>query len=456
MTGMQICRVRFMLVVGASLLLPNALVSQIPGPQPRNSTRSVATRELSAEEIFERFAKRVLFLTCDESADESSLASGVLVSADGLIVTNAHVVEKCLSMTAMFISGASRRSYQPTLKYYDYQSDTAVLKIAGNGFDFFTIAARPARIGERVYAIGNPRGFEQSISEGIVSGNREEDGVPWIQHSAPISPGSSGGALISSRGELLGINSRFRRESQNLNFAVSAATLARAFSAAETVPRFIDFPANANLTGTYSGVVQNLTVGESADFKILVTDNNGAIQGCMIVRPPLLGSGSLRGTAGATRFSFLVVGDSTQISFDGQRNATELKGTYVVSPSNGGPEQKGEFTLHKTSLDGLTNGFNVRNCLTDATVLAEAAEQGNPTAQYTLGSMYILGQGLPKDYRLSYFWIKLAATGKVVGVKQEEITGLLDAIAGHLTTTELSEVQERARVWLAEHTPNTQ
>jgi len=149
-----------------------------------------------------RFASRVLLLEC-----ESSLGSGVLVSADGFVVTNAHVVEGCQNMTATLISGTSRRSYEPVLKYYDKKSDTAVLKITGQGFDSFTVLARSVRVGERVYAIGNPRGFEQSISEGIVSGNREEDGQLWIQHSAPISPGSSGGALISSRGELLGINS---------------------------------------------------------------------------------------------------------------------------------------------------------------------------------------------------------------------------------------------------------
>jgi Ca-activated chloride channel family protein len=200
---------------------------------------------MSAEEIFMRFASRVLLLEC-----ESSLGSGVLVSADGFVVTNAHVVEGCQNMTATLISGTSRRSYEPVLKYYDKKSDTAVLKITGQGFDSFTVLARSVRVGERVYAIGNPRGFEQSISEGIVSGNREEDGQLWIQHSAPISPGSSGGALISSRGELLGINSWFGKESQNLNFAVPASTLAHAFSGARALAGSLRFPRPAAITQT--------------------------------------------------------------------------------------------------------------------------------------------------------------------------------------------------------------
>jgi S1-C subfamily serine protease len=143
---------------------------------------------MSGEEIFRRFAGRILVLTCDESADGFSRASGVLVSADGFIGTNAHLVEGCRSMTATYVSGASRRSYESVLKYYDKQTDTAVLKITSQGgFDYFNVLARLARIGERVYAIGNPRGLEQSITDGIVSGNREEDGLSWIQHSAPIS-----------------------------------------------------------------------------------------------------------------------------------------------------------------------------------------------------------------------------------------------------------------------------
>jgi S1-C subfamily serine protease len=242
--------------LAALLLTSHPLESQSQPPQrPASASRpGAAVNEMSAEEIFRRFAGRILFLTCDESAETSGLASGVLVSADGFVVTNAHVVEGCKSINATYISATSRRSYEAVLKYYDEKSDTAVLKIADQGLDFFSLPGRAARTGERVYAIGNPRGLEQSISEGIVSGNREEDGLLWIQHSAPISPGSSGGALLSSRGELLGINSFLLRESQNLNFAVPAAMLARALSTARTVTISVAFPPAPQSPGSQAPV----------------------------------------------------------------------------------------------------------------------------------------------------------------------------------------------------------
>jgi S1-C subfamily serine protease len=400
-------------LLAASLFAPHSLTSQGPlVSRPPDSSRSaVAAAEMSAEEIFKRFASRILFLTCEEAADESSLASGVLVSANGFIVTNAHVVERCRSMTATHISGASRRSYQPALKYYDEESDTAVLKIPAEGLDFFSVLGRPLRIGERVYAIGNPRGLEQSISEGIVSGNREQDGVPWIQHSAPISPGSSGGALISSRGELLGINAWTRTESQNLNFAVPAVTLARALSGARTLTGFLDFPPNAELTGTYSGVVR--MHGISADFKIVASESKGAIDGCLAVMAPLLGSGHFEGTAHGLQFSFVVLtfqgGTIWREVYSGQRDANKLSGTYSGVPSGGGSEQDGAFVLHRTSDEGLGGGFNSQNCPNDAAVKREAAEQGNASAQLILGHLYYTGNGVSQDYAQAAAWIRKAA-----------------------------------------------
>jgi len=202
----------------------------------------VTAGELSAEESFDRFARGILFLTCDVPGSESKQASGVLVSDDGFVITNAHAVEGCRGVTATYMNKAVRRSYSPVLRHYDKPTDTAVLKLPEWNIEHLELATRPVRVGERVYSIGNPRGLEQSISEGIVSGQREEAGVAWIQHSAPISPGSSGGALLSSRGELRGINAFLLKESQNLNFAVPSDALARALSAARARNDNLNYP----------------------------------------------------------------------------------------------------------------------------------------------------------------------------------------------------------------------
>jgi TPR repeat protein len=422
------------------LLTPCAFGSQDPPvSQPPTSSRSgAAAREMSAEEIFKRFASRILFLTCEESAGGSSLASGVLVSADGFIVTNAHVVESCRSMSATYISGASRRSYEPVLKYYDEQRDTAVLKIPTEDVDFFHVLGRPARIGERVYAIGNPRGLEQSISEGIVSGNREEDGVPWIQHSAPISPGSSGGALISSGGELLGINSRFRRESQNLNFAVPAATLAGAVSRARALTGVLDFPPDAEAQLNL-GFLYYEGKGVPRDYAQAIVWLRKAAE---------------QGNAEAQ----LSLGAAYEMGKGVQQDDAEAAAWYRKAAERGNAlvqNHLAEVQNHLGRLYAAGKGV-LQDDAEAAKWFRRAADQGNVSAQLSLGAAYLYGLGVPQDYDESYFWVLLAAAGKASGAKPEEIGSLLDGIASHLTTAALAQAQQWAREWLAAHATRAQ
>jgi S1-C subfamily serine protease len=377
------------------LLAPLALKTQPQSHSQSSSHSGRAPSEMTAEQVFRRVASRIVFLTCDVSEPETYLASGVLVSGDGFIVTNAHVVERCRTITATYIDGSSQRSFDSTLRYYDKRTDTAVLKLQAQGLEHFDLGPwqkyQQVRAGARVYAIGNPRGFAQTISEGLVSGIRDENGVSWIQHSAPISPGSSGGALISSQGDLVGINSFLLENSQNLNFAVPAATLSTALSAARAKTGYLGFPPNNELTGEYSGIVRNLTAGMSADLKIIISASSGALRGCVTVQPPLAGSGSLRGTAHDSHFSFVVAGDSMQIEFDGQGDASSLDGSYSVSTGDKGSKQMGTFVLKRISSEGLGAGFNLQDCPNDATVSSKSAKQGDAAAQLQLWASVLRG-----------------------------------------------------------------
>jgi hypothetical protein len=194
---------------------------------------------MSAEEIFGKYASAVVYVQCDTGIE----GSGVLASADGFVLTNAHIVKNGKKITVTYINGQGKFAYDGRLKYFDSRTDVAVIKIDAKGLEHFDVVRETGRIGERVYAIGNPEGLTQTISDGIFSGMRECYGVLCIQHSAPTSHGSSGGALISAEGRLLGIN--YLRhpvaDAQNLNFAVPAATLAYALSLAQSTPRDLPF-----------------------------------------------------------------------------------------------------------------------------------------------------------------------------------------------------------------------
>lgn len=416
------------LLLATLLLAPLGVEGQLaPAPgRPKGSRLSGATGEMSAEIIFRRFAGRVLFLTCDEPGDQSALASGVLVSADGLVVTNAHVVEGCRSMTATIIRGDSRQSYVAVLKYYDEKDDVAVVKIAGHAFDFFGPTARPANIGERVYAIGNPRGLEQTISEGIVSGNREFDDTSWIQHSAPISPGSSGGALISSRGELLGINSYLLKDSQNLNFAVPAATLVTAISRARARPDSLDFPQDGD-----------------ADFSLALLYYRGqGVAQDYEEAARLLRQAADKGHAEAQA----TLGALYELGRGVPQDYVQAVAWYTKAAEQGFPFAQGHLGLL------LSEGKGVPEDDAEAARwFRRAAEQADATAQFNLGAAYQFGMGVPLDYSESYFWYRVSSLGKANGVTLEQMRAVLDTAAKHLSPEALSRAQERARVWISEH-----
>ncbi|MGH6815405.1 MAG: trypsin-like peptidase domain-containing protein, partial [Hyphomicrobiaceae bacterium] len=143
---------------------------------------------------------------------QSSLGSGVIVSADGVIVTNYHVI-KGGGATQIRIVLADKREFDATVILHDEQTDIAVLRIlSGDGrFPFLELAnSDDLEVGDMVLAIGNPFGVGQTVTQGIVSALAREVGRSesqvFIQTDAAINPGNSGGALVNVRGQVIGIN----------------------------------------------------------------------------------------------------------------------------------------------------------------------------------------------------------------------------------------------------------
>jgi serine protease Do len=151
--------------------------------------------------------------------------SGFVVSADGVILTNAHVVDGADRVTVKL---TDRREFEARVLGADAKSDVAVLKIDAKDLPFVKIGDPSSlEVGEWVVAIGAPFGFENSVTAGIVSAKGRtlpQDGyVPFIQSDVAVNPGNSGGPLFNLRGEVVGINSQIYSRSggyQGVSFAI--------------------------------------------------------------------------------------------------------------------------------------------------------------------------------------------------------------------------------------------
>jgi serine protease Do len=153
------------------------------------------------------------------------VGSGFIVSKDGLILTNAHVVAYAREV---MVKLTDRREYRARVLGSDKKTDIAVLKIEASHLPIVTIG-NPAelQVGQWVLAIGSPFGFENSVSAGVVSAKGRSlpdgSGVPFIQTDAAVNPGNSGGPLFNARGEVVGINSQIYSRTggfQGLSFAI--------------------------------------------------------------------------------------------------------------------------------------------------------------------------------------------------------------------------------------------
>ncbi|MDF0606880.1 DegQ family serine endoprotease [Neisseriaceae bacterium TC5R-5] len=157
--------------------------------------------------------------------ETSSLGSGFIISADGYVLTNAHVVARADEITVKL---NDKREYKAKVIGSDARSDVALLKVDATNLPVVRRGdANALRVGEWVLAIGSPFGFENTATSGIVSGkNRilpDENFVPFIQTDAAVNPGNSGGPLFNLAGEVVGINSQIYSRSggfMGISFAI--------------------------------------------------------------------------------------------------------------------------------------------------------------------------------------------------------------------------------------------
>src|SRR5215467_3966904 len=153
------------------------------------------------------------------------VGSGFIISSDGIILTNAHVVDSADEVTVKL---TDKREFTAKVMGVDKTTDIAVLKIAAKDLPYVKVGdPKATKVGEWVVAIGQPFGFENTVTSGIVSAKSRslpgDSYVPFIQTDAAVNPGNSGGPLFNLKGEVIGVNSQIFSRSggfQGLAFAV--------------------------------------------------------------------------------------------------------------------------------------------------------------------------------------------------------------------------------------------
>jgi hypothetical protein len=259
---------------------------QSTGELAAQATAATIGGEQAAEKtipVIARDAGKAIVLVVASNCPGNMVAqgSGFVISSEGVVVTNFHVIKECSSAIIKFADGAF---YQVAgVLATDPTKDIAVLKIDSRAkeFPFLVIAdSDQVQVGEHVVAIGSPLALlelagntnistESTVSDGIISGKREWEGhgITVLQTTAPISHGSSGGALLDLRGQVLGITTMGMDAGQNINFVVPAKYVTSMLSAEKLTPLGNAESANSEkdhhessldqFVGTYTGMWQS-------------------------------------------------------------------------------------------------------------------------------------------------------------------------------------------------------
>lgn len=212
-----------------------------------------ANAEKGIPQIFKEEGRAVIVVSnLGQGNVPQGFGSGFIVRPNGTLVTNFHVVERA---TAVSIQLPDGREFPVTgIVALNSDYDIAILRVDADNLPAVTLGDSEAvSVGERIIAIGSPMGLENTVSDGLVSSVREEEGEKVFQISAPISHGSSGGALLNMKGEVIGVIFGLFEEGQNLNFAIPVNYVkqmlggpVKPFNAAALVPEQRDCPVIAN------------------------------------------------------------------------------------------------------------------------------------------------------------------------------------------------------------------
>lgn len=226
---------------------------------------SAGALALEPDQIFERVSPSIWTVVATDTPGKRIMQGSAVVIGPGRLVTNCHVLEKAKTILVR----QDNVSYGATLEFPDVERDLCQLVVRNFKAPAVTLgSAQSLRVGQRVYAIGSPRGLELSMSEGIVASLRGVKDGNIVQTTAAISRGSSGGGLFDIEGRLVGIMTFTAKDSQNLNFAHPVEWVAELPErGAEALARYRDKSAPASTAPVSPSVAGGLPRAQP-EFKV--------------------------------------------------------------------------------------------------------------------------------------------------------------------------------------------
>jgi putative serine protease PepD len=221
-------------------------------PATSGSTRAVSNNDSTAKQVYDGAKESVAFIS-SQLAQGTATGSGFVVTSDGKIVTNEHVVDGAQKVTVKL--GAAGKEYPAQVLAADASKDLALLKIDASGLKALPFGdSKSLQVGDNVYAIGNPFGLDNTLTSGIVSALGRDiqapDGTPIagaIQTDAALNPGNSGGALLDADGKVVGVNSQIASAGASSG---EAGNVGIGFAIpSDTVKDFVEHPTSSGPSG---------------------------------------------------------------------------------------------------------------------------------------------------------------------------------------------------------------
>ncbi len=247
--------------VAASLLLIQATIGTVAVQEMFKTTSGytaqAATPKSDAASVYHRVQPSVVYITA-ETEEGTSQGSGVIISADGLVITNAHVIEGAQDITVELNNGRKVQAEVVSVGRSEC-TDLALLRLPNQNNLPAIVLGNPTtnKHGQSVFAIGYPRGIKPaSITEGLISNLHGQEGL--LQTSAVINGGNSGGALVNARGELLGVNTFTLKDTEAMGFAIDTNRVKAFVQAAQnglspTLGKYLQTQSGTAATLTTSG-----------------------------------------------------------------------------------------------------------------------------------------------------------------------------------------------------------